>query len=119
MRILLHFFFLLFFIDISAQKTWSLNNLWPTDWLVDKVTRKSQAIYYADKKEITLYNGLVKRTFRLLPNAACIDYKNMITGQQPASDWSKNHRRNYRGRRGTAKRGKQGRRRVLFHPKQD
>src|SRR5436190_114584 len=82
MRILLHFFFLLFFIDISAQKTWSLNNLWPTDWLVDKVTRKSQAIYYADKKEITLYNGLVKRTFRLLPNAACIDYKNMITGQQ-------------------------------------
>ena len=82
MRILLLFFFLLFFFDISAQKIWSLNNLWPTDWLVDKVTRKSEAIYYADKKEITLYNGLVKRTFRLLPNAACIDYKNMITGQQ-------------------------------------
>jgi hypothetical protein len=76
-------FFILFFAKLFAQgRTWSINDLWTNDWLVNKVTRESQAIYYADKKRITLYNGLVKRTFRLQPNAACIDYKNMITGQQ-------------------------------------
>lgn len=73
----------LFFAELFAQnRTWSLNNLWPEDWLVKKPMRESQAIYYPEKKEITLYNGLVKRTFKLFPNAACIDYKNMITDQQ-------------------------------------
>ena len=70
-------------ISVSAQnKSGSLNNLWPDDWLVKTTNRQSQVIYSTDKKEITLYNGLVKRTFRVLPNVVCIDYKNMITGQQ-------------------------------------
>jgi hypothetical protein len=59
-----------------------MNNLWPDDWLVKNTSRKSEIRYYDNKKEITLYNGLVRRTFRLLPNAACIDYKNMMNGQQ-------------------------------------
>ena len=29
-----------------------------------------------------LYNGLVKRVFRISPNVACIDYKNLSNGQQ-------------------------------------
>lgn len=36
----------------------------------------------ADKKDIVLYNGLVKRSFRLSPNVACIEYLNLVTGQQ-------------------------------------
>ena len=36
----------------------------------------------ANKKDIILYNGLVKKAFRLTPNVVCNDYKNMSTGQQ-------------------------------------
>lgn len=83
MRKLLFLFQVIITINGSAQnRSWSINNLWPEDWLVKTPTRKSEVIYYADKNEITLYNGLVKRTFKLSPNVACIDYKNMVTGQQ-------------------------------------
>ncbi|HKC35186.1 MAG TPA: hypothetical protein VKB95_03955 [Chitinophagaceae bacterium] len=79
--------FLLLFVlinsyNLSAQRSWSMDNLWPKDWIVKNTSRKSEIIYYDEKKEIALYNGLFKRTFRLLPNAACIDYKNMMNGQQ-------------------------------------
>src|SRR5258705_3128783 len=79
--------FLLLFVlinsyNLSAQRSWSMDNLWPEDWIVKNTSRKSEIIYYDEKKEIALYNGLFKRTFRLLPNAACIDYKNMMNGQQ-------------------------------------
>ena len=60
----------------------SLENLYTGDWLVTPVKTKAAVYTSADKKDIHLYNGLVKRTFRLSPNAVCIDYKNMITGQQ-------------------------------------
>jgi len=82
MRISFLTFGLIFFITASAQKNGSLNNLWSEDWLIKKTTNKSQVIYDGNRKEITLYNGLVKRTFRLVPNVVCIDYKNMINGQQ-------------------------------------
>ena len=82
MRTSLLFFILTFFIDVSAQKPGLLNNLWPDDWLIKKTTKESQVVYYADTKEITLFNGLVKRTFKLAPNLVCIDYKNMMNGQQ-------------------------------------
>ena len=57
-------------------------NLYSMDWLVKPVTQKAGIYTSADKKDITLYNGLVKRTFRIQPNVACIDYKNMSNGQQ-------------------------------------
>jgi len=57
-------------------------NLYTGDWLIKPVTQKAGIYSSADKKDIILYNGLVKRTFRLSPNVVCIDYKNMITGQQ-------------------------------------
>jgi hypothetical protein len=83
MRISILIFLLTLFSDASAQpRTWSMNNLWPEDWLIKKPIRKSEVNFNEDKKEITLYNGLVRRTFRLSPNAACIDYKNMMNGQQ-------------------------------------
>ena len=63
--------------QISLQQ-----NLYTGDWLIKPVTQKAGIYSSADKKDIILYNGLVKRTFRLSPNVVCTDYKNMITGQQ-------------------------------------
>ncbi|MFT3747304.1 MAG: alpha-galactosidase [Agriterribacter sp.] len=53
-----------------------------TDWLISPVSQKAGAWISADKKDIILYNGLVKRVFRLTPGVACYDYQNMINGQQ-------------------------------------
>ncbi|MEO5681222.1 MAG: alpha-galactosidase [Chitinophagaceae bacterium] len=52
------------------------------DWLVTPVKQKAAVYKSNNGKEIVLYNGLVKRAFRLSPNLACIDYKNMSNGQQ-------------------------------------
>jgi len=52
------------------------------DWLVKPVAAKAAVYKSSDEKDLILYNGLVKRTFRLQPNLACIDYKNMSNGQQ-------------------------------------
>lgn len=52
------------------------------DWLVQPHTQKSGVWKSADNKDIIVYNGLVKRVFRISPDASCYDYKNMITGQQ-------------------------------------
>lgn len=52
------------------------------DWLVNPVTAKAEIYKTNDGKDIVLYNGLVKRVFRLAPNMACIDYQNLSNGQQ-------------------------------------
>ncbi|MEO5890248.1 MAG: alpha-galactosidase [Ferruginibacter sp.] len=54
----------------------------PADWLIKPIKEKAGIYYSADHKDIILYNGLVKRSFRHTPNVACIDYKNMSNGQQ-------------------------------------
>jgi hypothetical protein len=53
-----------------------------TDWLVKPINCKATVYLSADSKDIILYNGLVKRTFRLQPNLTCTEYKNMSNGQQ-------------------------------------
>ncbi len=52
------------------------------DWLVFPVTIKAQVYKSEDGKDIILFNGLVKRIFRIQPNVACIDYSNMSNDQQ-------------------------------------
>jgi hypothetical protein len=52
------------------------------DWLVKPSDVKAAVYLGADKKDIVLYNGLVKRTFRISPNVACTEFINLITGQQ-------------------------------------
>src|SRR4030095_12728802 len=52
------------------------------DWLITPVAEKAAIYQSNDGKDIILYNGLVKRSFRLQPNLACIDYKNTSNGQQ-------------------------------------
>ena len=77
-------------VSIDAQTTekklpvWNetFDKLTTQDWLVTPVTTKSQVYTTANGKDIILYNGLLKRTFRVAPNVACIDYKNLSNGQQ-------------------------------------
>jgi hypothetical protein len=58
------------------------NKISTTDWLVRPVKEVANIYFSEDRKDIILYNGLVRRTFRLNPNVACIDYENLSNGQQ-------------------------------------
>lgn len=50
------------------------------DWLVTHVTTPTTAVMSEDGKDLVLSNGLIRRTFRLGPNAATIAYDNLMTG---------------------------------------
>ena len=82
------FVWLLLFIALvsNAQQlpVWKsyADSITSTDWLVKPITAKATIYQSADGKDIILYNGLVKRTFRLQPNLTCTEYKNMSNGQQ-------------------------------------
>jgi hypothetical protein len=52
------------------------------DWLLQRVPIKARLVKSSDGKSITLYNGLLKRTFRISPNLACVDYINLMNGRQ-------------------------------------
>jgi hypothetical protein len=52
------------------------------DWLITPSNKKAAIYQTPDAKNIVLYNGLVKRVFRVSPDIACIDYTNMRNGQQ-------------------------------------
>ncbi len=52
------------------------------DWLIQSPQQKAGVYATADGKDIILYNGLVKRSFRISPNLACIDFRNLSSGQQ-------------------------------------
>ena len=56
------------------------------DWMVANINQKAVIYKSDDGKDIILYNGLVKRSFRLQPNLSCIDYINMTNGQQLLRD---------------------------------
>ncbi|MES1225207.1 MAG: alpha-galactosidase, partial [Bacteroidota bacterium] len=76
---------LLFQLAVFSQpQLWNpqSDKLTTTDWLVRPIAIQAGVYQTADKKDIILYNGLVKRSFRLAPNVACIDFKNMSNGQQ-------------------------------------
>lgn len=53
-----------------------------TDWLIQPVNEKAAVYKSMDGKDIVLYNGLLKRTFRLAPDLACTDFTNLTNGQQ-------------------------------------
>jgi len=67
--------------QLFAQNTLvRYDKLTSTDWLVTPFSQKAEVI--VDGKNIILYNGLVKRVFRIGANLACFDYKNLSNGQQ-------------------------------------
>ena len=59
-----------------------LNRNTEVDWLIKSPGTKAEIYRSADSKEITLYNGLLKRTFQITTNVACIDFRNLSNGQQ-------------------------------------
>lgn len=73
---LLTFSLMISFFSASAQTDVK------EDWLINSSAYKAQVIVSENKKEITLNNGLLKRRFRIAPDVACIDYINLINGQQ-------------------------------------
>lgn len=80
-----HLFFLFVLssvIQLSAQSPTHprYDKLAGVDWLVTPISQKAEVV--TEGKNIILSNGLVKRVFRIEPNVACIDYKNLSNGQQ-------------------------------------
>ncbi|HLK57204.1 MAG TPA: hypothetical protein VKU00_11595 [Chthonomonadaceae bacterium] len=51
------------------------------DWLVVPVKAKAQVREVPARHEVVLENGLLRRTFRIAPNAATVGYDNLITGE--------------------------------------
>lgn len=52
-----------------------------SDWLLDPAPYKAKITHQASGKEIVLSNGLVRRIFRLTPNAATVALDNLMTGE--------------------------------------
>ena len=50
------------------------------DWLIKDI-RSPAGVYNKDNEELILANGLVKRSFRLWPNGATTELKNLRTGE--------------------------------------
>ncbi len=50
------------------------------DWLVTPATTPATVEKSKDGREIVLDNGLIRRTFRLQPNAATVAFDNLMTG---------------------------------------
>jgi hypothetical protein len=79
--------FFLFFSQYSFSQSipkWdpALEQLNVKDWLIHTPAQKAGVYSSQDGKDIILYNGLVKRTFRMSPNLTCFDFKNLSSGQQ-------------------------------------
>ena len=54
----------------------------PEDWLVKPINTKANVFQREKEGDLVLYNGLVRRSFKVSPNFACYDFQNMATGQQ-------------------------------------
>lgn len=52
------------------------------DWLIKPQAAKAKIEYAQGDKDLILSNGLVRRVFRIKPDLACIEYKNLVNGQQ-------------------------------------
>ena len=50
------------------------------DWLIKPTAQK--AVISIQNKQLILDNGLVRRVFLLDPNASCISYTNLSSGQE-------------------------------------
>ena len=54
----------------------------PVDWLVNPAPFKAKVSEDTANHELVLENGLVRRAIRLTPNAATVDYRNLVSGEQ-------------------------------------
>ena len=60
----------------------SVNDKQKNDWLINSKGYVASIIQSENGIDIALSNGLLKRTFRILPNVACTGYQNLSNGQQ-------------------------------------
>jgi len=78
--------FLLIYFQIRAQDlpVWKAapDKEKQTDWLVNATAEKAGIFRSGDGKDIILYNGLLTRKFRISPDLACTDFRNLSNGQQ-------------------------------------
>src|SRR5437868_4310289 len=51
------------------------------DWLITTPKAKARIREIPKQHEIVLENGLLRRTFRIAPNAATVGFDNLITGE--------------------------------------
>ena len=72
------------FLSISKLPLWNhlAGKEKAKDWLVQPFITKAGVYKSTDNKDIILYNGLIKRVFRVTPNLACTDYSNVSNNQQ-------------------------------------
>ncbi len=66
---------------IAEEAEANLETMLPTDWLLDASSYKARITRRAGGKDIVLSNGLLRRVFRLTPNAATVALDNMMTGE--------------------------------------
>ncbi|MBI2421973.1 MAG: alpha-galactosidase [Candidatus Hydrogenedentes bacterium] len=52
-----------------------------SDWLVKPIAREAGAYRNAAGNELILSNGLIRRVFRIVPNAATVAFDNLVTGE--------------------------------------
>lgn len=52
-----------------------------TDWLIDNSAFIAGIYRSEDGRELILTNGLIRRIWRLQPNAACVAFDNLMTGE--------------------------------------
>jgi len=51
------------------------------DWLINNETFKAEVYQLNNGKDLVITNGLIARTFRVVPNLATIDFFNQMTGE--------------------------------------
>ena len=51
------------------------------DWLIDPTSYKARVAVSPDGRELELSNGLIRRVFRITPNAATVALDNLVTGE--------------------------------------
>lgn len=84
----LPYLFLLFLLGFQVTDAQTLqwdsrfDQAVPEDWLVKPINTKANVYQREKEGDLVLYNGLVRRSFRVAPNFACYDFQNMSSGQQ-------------------------------------
>ncbi len=68
-------------LDVSSLPILKPSPVSTVDHLVDPTPYTAEAYRSADGRELVLDNGLIRRTWRLEPNAACVGFDNLVTGQ--------------------------------------
>ena len=53
----------------------------PSDWFLSKGKYSAEIEIENDNKNLVMTNGLIERTFRLLPNAATVGFANLMIGE--------------------------------------